>query len=79
MIEIINALAAFGELLAGGKAAFLAVSLALNVWQALELRRVNQERVQDLKEARERSDQNHTLTREVVEVMQALSRGVERP
>lgn len=76
MLEAVNALTAFGEFLAGSKVVLLVLSLGLNVWQALELRRINQERISDLKEARERSDRNRTLTKEVIEVMAAFNRKI---
>lgn len=77
MGEALEALTAFGEFIAGSKALLLALSLATNFWLVVENRRVNQERIRDLKESSQRSENSRALTREVVEVMAAFSRKLE--
>ena len=72
MVEEIEALIRLGEALANGSVGLLVLSLGVNAYLFAEYRRVTREHISDLKEARERSDRNRTLTKEVIDVMAAL-------
>ena len=76
MSDLVAALTALGEFVAGSKFVLLVVSLMVNVYQAMELRRINRERIIDLKEAGQRANQERTIMREVVGVLGAFNRKI---
>lgn len=70
------ALTKLGEGIIAGTIGLTVLSIGLNIYLILELRKLNRERILNFEEQLRRAEDRHALDREVIEVLSAIDRKV---